>query len=193
MRAILLTTLSLAIATACYARDITWYKGTIVRTDRGVLVGEIARMSFDLLLYRTTDGSVTTYPAHKVSSFRYYDESEDINRIFISIPRRSGPHKTYQYYERVVSGKISVLRIQHVFDQTIDETSPDNFSLYIEEARIIRPIKSFRRKYFDQITKELDNQLVPYRSLNPNTHIGALSLIILYNKTCFASSVASLN
>lgn len=200
MKAIVLATLSLAIVVSGAARDVTWHKGTIVLTDRGVVVGEIARMSLDLVLHRSaSDGSVTSYPAHKVSSFRYYDAAEDINRMFISVARRSGVHKIYRYYESVVSGKISVLRIQHTFSQSIDESDTDNFSFFMsisgEQQHIVCPMKSFRRKFFPQVRQELEHQLISYRGLDPNTAHGALSLIILYNQSSSSSpsSVASLN
>lgn len=173
---------AVAVGASAYAKDITWHQGTVVLTDREVVVGEIARMSFDLLLYRSADGTVTSYPAHKVKSFRYYDEAEDINRNFVSVARKSGSQKTYKYYESVVSGKISVLRIQHFFAQSIDETQPGNFSFYIAQEHVVRPMRSFRRKFFPKICQELDDKLISHRGLDPNTKYGVLSLIMLYNQ-----------
>jgi hypothetical protein len=188
MRTTLLIILTLVIATALHARDLKWHHGSIVLSDREVVTGEIARLSFDLLLHRNATGEVTTYPAHKVSSFRYYDQANDINRIFVSVAQ----HKTYKYYERVVTGKISVFRIQEVFDQNIDETNPDSFNFFIEKERIVCSMKKFRQKFFAELKRELDHQLVSYNGLDPNTRLGALSIILLYNQTA-TSSVASLN
>lgn len=179
MRTTLLAIATLVAATALQARNITWHQGSIVLSDRQVVAGEIARISPDMLLYRGAVGEVKTYPAHKVSSFRYYDQANDINRIFVSVAR----HRAYKFYERVVAGKISVLRIQENFDQNIDEENPGSFDFFIEKDRIVCSMKKFRQKYFDEIKQEFDHQRISYTDLDPNTRFGAMSLIILYNRT----------
>lgn len=173
--------------------EVAWLEGSIVLTDKRVVTGEIARVSLDLLVHRTATGEVTTYPAHKVASFRYHDPTEDINRQFISVATRSGLGKTYKFYERVVLGRISVLRIQQSFNDVIDEANPDSFEFFVEKERVVCSMKQFRKKYFPQIKQTLDEQLVSYSGLDPNTRLGAVSLIILYNQTTSPSQVASLN
>jgi hypothetical protein len=193
MRTTLLTILAFFVAAALQAKNITWHQGSVVLADRHVFAGEIARLSTDLLLHRSATGEVTTYPAHKVASFRYHDHAEDINRQFISVATRSGVAKSYKFYERVVLGKISVLRIQQSFSDLIDEANPDSFDFFVEKERKVCSIKQFRKKYFDQVKQELDAQSVSYTGLDPNTRLGAVSLIILYNQTTSASPVVSLN
>lgn len=185
--------LAVAMTVTLQAKDLTWRPGSIVLSGREVIVGDIARLSLDLIVHRSTTGEITTYPAHKVSSFRYYDPTADINRIFISVATKSGLHKTYKYYERVAPGKISVLRIQQSFSETIDETNPEGFNFYLEQGRVVCPLSQFRKKYFDHVKQELDARIIAYHGLDPNTRLGALSLIILYNQIDSHSSVASLN
>ncbi|HZY78250.1 MAG TPA: hypothetical protein VFE50_01915, partial [Cyclobacteriaceae bacterium] len=157
------------------AKDIVWHQGAVVLSDNSVVVGDIARASFDLVLYRNSNANIQSFPAHKVSFFRYYDREEDINRIFVSVGRK--------YYERVVTGKITVFRIQQVFDQAIDESKPALFRYYVEQGKVVCSMKRFKAKYFEVVKKQLDEGLISYRHLDPNTRYGALSLIMLYNKS----------
>jgi hypothetical protein len=183
MRTILSILFIAALTGSLQANDLVWHKGSIVTNDSEVLVGDVARTSFDLLLYKNSDGNVASYPAHKVSSFRYYDQAENINRAFVSVASHSMMGKTYKYYERVVYGRISVLRIQKMFTPTINEKDADLYDFYIEDEKKVCSIKQFRKKYFDMIREELDNRLIAYRHLDPNTKHGAVSLIVLYNKS----------
>jgi len=160
------------------AKDIVWYKGSVVLANNEVVVGEVARQGLQLLLLKDPQGNVTVYPAHKVSSVRFYDDYENINRVFIAVGNR--------YFERVLFGKISVFRIQKFFDQKIDEKHPGMYDFFIEEGKRISSLKSFRRKYFDRIKEDLDLRLISYKHLDPNTSYGALSLIVLYNKSTAA-------
>lgn len=173
MRAIF-TILAFAICFAVQAEDIVWHNGSVVLKTNEVVVGEVARQGLQLLLLRNSNGDVSVYPAHKVSSFRFYDKAENINRIFIAAGNR--------YFERVVLGKISVFRIQKFFDQRIREDEPNAYEYFIEEGKRVCSLKSFRRKYFDRIKEELELQLISHRHLDPNTSHGAVSLIILYNQ-----------
>lgn len=163
------------------AREIVWHRGSVVLASKEVIVGDVARQSFELLLLKTSDGNVTVYPAHKVSSFRYYDEQENVNRVFVTMANK--------YYERVVRGKISVFRIQKFFSQEIDEKHPQFFDFFIEEQKTVYSLKSFRNKFYDRIRDELDVNLVSYDQLDPNTSHGALSLIILYNRSLESRTV----
>jgi hypothetical protein len=175
MRTITLTIYALIGAASLQARDILWHQGSVVLSSHEVLVGEVARASVDLLLYRSEKGEVKSLPTHKVRSFRYYDREEDINRIFVPVGRK--------FYERVVLGKISVFRIQQVFDQSIDESNPELFRYFVEQGKVVCSMKSFRKKYFGQVKRQLDEGLISYSHLDPNTKFGAMSLIMLYNKT----------
>jgi hypothetical protein len=178
MRTILVIFVFLFVISA-EANDLVWHKGSVVLDTKEVVVGDLARQGFDLLLLRDSQGAVSVYPAHKISSFRYYDEAENINRAFIVIANR--------HYERVASGRISVFRIQKLFDQKMNEKNADAYEYFVEEEKVVHSIKSFRKKYFDKIKEELDLRLVRYEHLDPNTKHGALSLILLYNQSLFES------
>jgi hypothetical protein len=123
---------------------------------------------------RTSEGQVSVYPTHKVASFRYYDAEEKVNRVFIKVDRK--------YYERVAFGKMTLLRIQRQFDETMDERNSENYDFFIQEGERICSLHAFRKKYFDRVKEDLDLRLVPYKHLDPNTRYGAVSLILLYNK-----------
>ena len=178
MRKILAILILTTSAYSLEANSIVWHKGSVVLTNKEVVTGEIARQSSDLLLLRNSKG-VCVYPAHKVSSFRFHDDKENINRIFIVIDNR--------YFERVVNGRISVFRIQKVFDQAINENDPDLYDYYIESERRVCSLKQFRSRYFEIVKQELDLIPVPYKHLDPNTAFGAVSLIVLYNKSAPAT------
>ena len=173
MRAIL-TLLTFMTCVAVHAGNIVWSTGSVVLAGNKVVVGDLARQGAGLLLLKDAEGAITVFPAHRVNSFRYYDAEQDVNRVFVAVGSR--------YFERVVYGKISVLRIQKFFDQKIDEKHPAAHDYFVEEKKRITTLKSFRKKYFDRIKEELDLRLVSYRHLDPNTSHGAVSLILLYNK-----------
>ena len=175
MRVILVLAIVVGLTNHLRANEIVWHKGSVVLADMEVAVGDIARQSFDVLLLKNSQGGIMVLPAHKVSSFRYYDKEEDVNRTFITAFGR--------YYERVVYGRISVLRIQRLFSQEISEKDQQDFDFFIEEQKKVYSIKSFRKRFFDRIKDELDVRMVSYEHLDPNTRHGAVSLIVLYNKT----------
>src|ERR1041385_2941016 len=174
MRTILGITFVLFAAVVC-AEDVTWHEGSVVLASKEVVVGQIARQSHELLLLKNAKGEVSVLPAHKVCSFRYYDRDKNVNRIFITASNK--------FFERVVSGKISVWRIQKFFDQNIDEENTDLYDFFIEDEKTIYSLNSFRKKFFGRIKDELELNLVSYKHLDPNTRYGALSLIVLYNKS----------
>ncbi|MEI9917686.1 MAG: hypothetical protein WDO14_02665 [Bacteroidota bacterium] len=174
MRVILIIAFVVAFGGLAQADQIIWHKGSVVLSNKEVVVGDIARQGFDLLLLRDAKGSVDVLAAHEVSTFRYYDTKENVNRTFFSIANR--------YYERVVSGRISVFRIQKMFHEEIDEKHSEAFDFFIEEGKTIYSISSFRKKFFDKIRDELELQLISYKQFDPNTRHGAVSLILLYNK-----------
>jgi hypothetical protein len=178
MRAIAFLVVFVVCLASCpmrVAAGVVWHNGSVVLKTNQVIAGEISRQGNGLLLVKDAQGKVSVYPALKVSSFRFYDKEQDINRIFIGVHHR--------YFERVVFGKISVLRIQKFFDQRIDEKHPALYEYYIEEGKVISSLKSFRKRYFQRIKDALDQQLVSYRHLDPNTSHGAVSMIILYNRS----------
>lgn len=174
MRAILVV-IVFAVCFAAKAQDIIWHKGSVVLVNNEVLVGDVARGGFDLLLLKDLEGTVTVFPAHKVSSFRYHDVEENVNRAFVTMGNK--------YYERVVFGKISVFRIQKFFDQKINENNADAFKFFIERDKRVCSLNQFRKKYFDHVKEELDLRMVSHKNLDPNTDHGAVSLILLYNKS----------
>jgi hypothetical protein len=173
-KTILTIGLLIVLISTIHAKDLVWHKGSVVLTTNEVVVGDIARQGFELLLLRAPEGQVSVYPTHKVSSFRYYDAEEKVNRMFIKVDRK--------YYERVSFGKITLLRIQKQFDETMDEKHSGNYDFFIQEGEKVCSLHAFRRKYFDRVKEDLSLRLVPYKHLDPNTRYGAVSLILLYNK-----------
>jgi hypothetical protein len=184
MRATRGLTLAVFCVTLCIvakAGDIVWHKGSVVLATKEVVVGHVARQSHELLLFKDGKGEISVLPAHKISSFRYHDAGENVNRSFVMASNK--------FYERVVNGRISVWRIQKSFDQFINENEPQLFDFYIEDQKKVSPIKFFRAKFFDRIREELELQLVAYKHLDPNTKHGALSLILLYNQSAPAPTI----
>lgn len=175
MRATLAILCLSILAAAAKGGDIVWYKGSVVLANKQVIVGDVARQSHELLLYKDPKGEVSALPAHKIASFRYYDDHAQVNRAFVTASNK--------FYERVVTGKISVWRIQKTFYQEIIEDNPQLFDFYIEDQRRVYSISSFRTRFFDRIREELELQLVSHKHLDPNTKHGAVSLIMLYNKS----------
>jgi hypothetical protein len=168
-----------------------WYDGAVVLSDQRVVIGAISRQSRDLILVKNAKG-VAVYPAHRVTSFRYFDGPQNINRKFISgSTSQTGP---LRFFEVVVEGRINVLREQLVFSETMNEeaSDPGEACRYLLSGggEGIVPINSFRKKYFNMIRSELGNS----RLLGMDTHEAAdiIRMVLLYNHEILTPSIAGI-
>lgn len=166
-----------------------WHLGSLVLEDGTVVVGKIALASEDVLLADTRDG-LAVLPARRVTSFRYFDSHNRINRSYQShrLPQSLG---RVAFYEVVANGGLTVLRKQMRFSESIDETMPDSFRYYISDGTTLVPIKNFRGTFYDVVRRSLEGQSGVDR-LDPNDTADIIRLIQLFNQTRRAVSIAGI-
>ena len=94
------------------AQSLKWYDGSVVLATGDVIIGKmVVEPSLNALLVQQSSVR-TVYPAHKIKSLYFYDDSSDINRRFISLRDKSMLYNHCQLFEIVVLGEVSVLRKQ---------------------------------------------------------------------------------
>lgn len=170
------------------SRAQQWFEGVAVLEDRQVVAGTIARQSADLILIRKSDG-VAVFPAHRLSSFRFYDPVQNINRMFVS--GVEGEYRSARFFEVVVAGEITVMRDQSVFSEDIDECRAKDFRYFLRgPAGTILPIRTFRRDFLRTIAGALsEDELSRFSSNEP---ADVIRMIRLYNQRLFTPSIAGI-
>lgn len=166
------------------AKEITWYKGSVVLETRKVLVGEISiEVDHDLILLRS-NGKVDVYPAHKIRSLQFYDEQENINRKFVSLPEKQFIRNVFRLFEVVVSGDVAVLRKKRsVCNGTLSDA--DDFHYYVLYNQELSQLTSFRSKVYPTLMLNGGSEFADFilkKDLTPNDPAGAIQIIESYNQ-----------
>src|SRR4051812_25583280 len=91
-----------------------WFKGSVVLTNENVVSGELTyRPGADALFLRLGEKDpMMIIPAFRVRSFSFRGEKADAERKFVTFRNTQGPATSYQFYELVVEGTITLLRSQ---------------------------------------------------------------------------------
>lgn len=164
----------------------SWFPGSVVLNDKQVLVGEISVESrYDIVLFRYQD-KVDVYPAYKIESVRLYDADFHVNRKFISIRNPSSVFKSYQLYEIVVAGEISLLRKEEP-DVIVAKEDHEalGYRYLIRYKGELSSLKKFRSRIFPKIRHIPGVEMASFiktNKLNPNNESSAVLIIQYYNK-----------
>lgn len=105
---ILLSSIFLAVSWLISAQP-NMHHGVIVDNHYEVIPSHFAvETTFDAVIIRSDLDTATriVMPAHRVSSFRYFDSASNVNRHFKSL-RHEG---IYRFYEVVIYGELLILR-----------------------------------------------------------------------------------
>ncbi len=164
-----------------------WRKGSIVLSTNQVLVGDLmVHLDFNTLVFRSTN-QVEVLPSYKVSSFRFYDEAENINRQFISIHDTRGLNL---FYELVVKGKYNIVRMQ---DHNCAQNDQEDYTYYVYHENNLMPINKFKKKVFPDLLNlrpEL-GQWVKAERLDLNKKKDTILIVKEYNREVITEMVAS--
>lgn len=194
MRKIALILLLFVSLQETFAEDITWHKGSLVLKNTTVLTGAIAiNQEYDLVLFKSNDG-LTIYPANKVRSFQYYDESVNINRKFTSIQQKVSALTTHRLYEIVLVGEISVLR--ELSSRLADENDHrDGYNYFVQFFGEHLKLHHFRSKVFPYLLKTCESlqRHIRKNRLNPNNRAHAILIIEFYNQEFRSTAVIASN
>ncbi|MEQ9438774.1 MAG: hypothetical protein RIG62_06980 [Cyclobacteriaceae bacterium] len=91
----------------------SWSSGIIITHEHQLLKGELRYdYAHDLVMFREKkDAPLQTFTAFQISSFRYFDEQEDLMHYFKSFEFHPTTYATLPvFFEIVVSGEVSYLR-----------------------------------------------------------------------------------
>ena len=164
------------------AQSLKWYDGSVVLTSGDVIVGRMMVDPFlDVVLFQENDKR-TVYPAHKVRSLYYYDDSYDINRRFIALKEKTLPHNHYQLFEIVVHGEVNVLRKQKT--RFLNPSDALDFTYYVSYRDDVVLLRKFGKKIYPQLKSSMEklddyvsaNHLREYNSSN------SIKIIEFYNR-----------
>lgn len=173
------------------AQSLKWYDGSVVLISGDVINGKmVVEPSLDVLLVQQNSVR-TVYPAHKIKSFYYYDESSDINRRFISLRDKSTLYNHHQLFEIVVQGEVSVLRRQKT--RSLHPSDALDFTYYVTHNDDVMLLKKFGRKVYPQLKAlmesledfVLSNHLRAYDSSN------SITIIEYYNRQLRAELITA--
>ncbi len=131
-----------------------WSDGVAILNSGQVITGQICSPSLhDVVLYRQSPGSyASALPAHKVSSFRFFDEVADINRQYVSL--RQPDRRSFEFFEVVVQGPVKVLRrARGNSSQKHDEIL--GYQYFCWDGDNLIPIRKFKSQMFPKIADEV--------------------------------------
>ena len=173
------------------AQSLKWYNGSVVLTSGDVIVGRMAiEPSLNVLLVQQNNIR-SVYPAHKVKSFYYYDDSANINRRFISLRDKSVLYNHYQLFEIVVQGEVNVLRRQKT--RSLNPSDALDFTYYVTYRDDVMLLKKFGKKVYPQLKSSMarledfvgSNHLGAYNSSN------SIRIIEYYNRQLRAEMITA--
>lgn len=170
---------SILVVPAFAQSESEWKQGSVVLADNQVLVGDImVHLDFNTLLLRESD-RVTVLPARKLNSFRFYDETNNINRQFFTI---SNGTKEGTFYELVLQGSYKVVRrLKRVHEPVADDRK--DYEYFIMGGEEIVPIQAFKKKIFPRLVSSIPElkEWVELENLNLNTPDAAILVVKEFN------------
>ena len=167
-----------------HSQSLKWYEGAVVLTSDNVLTGKISVDPLHSIVLLQEQGAdhKTVYPAHKIRSLYYYDETENINRRFLVMKEQEVLWNNYQLFEIVLFGEVTVLRRQNT-----KGTRPSDaldFSYYVDYNNEIVALQKFRRRIYPHLIAD-DARLedfISQNNLKSDTDANSIRIIEYYNQ-----------
>jgi hypothetical protein len=160
-----------------------WLQGSIVLKSKSVLRGEISlKHGYDVVFFRVAD-QISVIPAFKIAYLNLYDESNDMQRRFVSLAIGIGAARSHQFFELLVDGEVCILRRQLTlwYSLHLDLTEYEYYVLYDEE---IMGLHKFRKKIYPDLIAKSDGAIEKYvksNKLSPKTLDDILDMSTYYN------------
>jgi len=164
------------------AQSLKWYDGSVVLTTGDVIIGKmVVEPSLNVLLVQQSSIR-TVYPAHKIKSLYYYDDSSDINRRFISLRDKSTFYNHHQLFEIVVQGEVSVLRNQQT--KSLKPSDVLDFTYYVSYRDDVMLLKKFGKKVYPQLKSSMEtlDDFVSSNHLREYDSSNSITIIEYYNR-----------
>ena len=173
------------------AQSLKWFEGSVVLTSGDVIIGKmVIEPSLDVLLVQR-DKERIVYPAHKVKSFYYYDESSDINRRFISLRDNSAMHNHYQLFEIVLQGEVDVLRRQKT--RSLKPSDALDFTYYVSYRDDVMLLRKFGKKVYPHLKSSMEtlDEFVVSNHLRAYDDSNSIRIIEYYNRQLRAEVITA--
>ena len=129
-----------------------WFRGSVLLQNGNVLKGEISFWTGRDAILLSEGNAMMAIPAFRIQSLSFYDEEAEIQREFVTMPSTRGAATTYQFYEVVVHGTISVLRQQHLYWYSLRIQMSD-YDYFIVKDDLFMPISKFRRELYPDLKR----------------------------------------
>jgi hypothetical protein len=129
-----------------------WFRGSVLLQNGNVLYGEISFWTGRDALFLSEGDVVMAVPAFRIQSFSFFDDESEIERKFVTMPSTHGAATTFQFYEVVVDGTISVLRQQHLYWYSLRLQMSD-YDYFVVKDDQFMPINKFRRELYHDLKR----------------------------------------
>ena len=147
-----------------YAQN-EWVQGSVVLTNKKVLLGEISKKPIhELILVNTQDG-MKALPANQIEFYRFYDEKENINRQFISI-KFNDLFRTSKFFEIVIQGNAKVVRRFHKKTDSDQLDNARDFDYFAFIDNKLLPLPAFKNKILPLLSDRFPIEIPTFMSMN---------------------------
>ena len=165
------------------AQTLEWFEGSLVLSNGDVLTGKTSiAPEHDLILFQQGESRMV-YPAHRIQSLYFYDKASNINRRYISLTKFHSGRPSYQLYEVIIKGEVSVVRRKKENTFSVHADALD-FNYFILYNNALTPLRKFKKKIFPQLLTSSGNRLEEFISINrliANHAANTLTIIEFYN------------
>ena len=189
---------SLSLATAS-GNDNNWNTGSVIMPDGHKVEGQLNyNWKAEVLQVKLSDGTLRAYSAGRISSFMFFDETQNLLRRFSTIAFVGSDDKQrFAFMEECTTGKLSVyrrLRHPHEFIKiarasmfTNDKEMVrdyDNFVYIVLDDSQVVDLDRFGVDLWPRMREEFGKPLTEYvkaRQLDISSTVAKLMLINQYN------------
>jgi hypothetical protein len=131
-----------------------WFKGAVVLANENVVSGELTyRPGGDALFLRVGEKEpMMVIPAFRVKSFSFREDGADTERKFVTFRNTHGAATSYQFYEIVAAGTITLLRSQQNLWYSF-RTETLEFDYFVLIDGKMMSLKTFRWHVYPSLKK----------------------------------------
>ena len=170
--------LLLFLNTETVAREIQWFKGTVIFNNDESLHAEMHLNQELGLLMVKSDEHIRTFPAFKFKYVEYFDTEYGEPRYFMSIFKRKTPSiSEHSVFEIVVFGRYLVLRkelpsfgqLTEPFSNTLEKDEyekVENFIYYVYDGDRMLKLQHVNRRKMKMLTQRYDRDIEQYIQKN---------------------------
>ncbi|WP_020532269.1 hypothetical protein [Flexithrix dorotheae] len=172
----------------------SWKAGWIILQTGEKKLGEIKfNYKLELIQYKTTEGKIKVYTPEQIKKFRFFDETFQIDRVFISINSKKSYYTKSSFYEVLAWGDLPILgklKFEDFSEIEASKAAEGNYQpkfvgydYFILIGEDLVEIADFRKNILPQLNKE-DERLLAFwekGKSDPNPTFYLLQYITYYN------------